>query len=74
MKARILDLAYLLAAFLGALLVAANIGAALYGYVLFLISSILGGYLAYNSNASRSLLYVNIMFGLINVLGIVRAL
>lgn len=65
---------YLVAAISGAVLVALNIGMALLGYTLFLISSVLGGWLAHNSNADRSLVYVNIIFGFINIVGIVRAL
>lgn len=65
---------YLGSSIVGALLVALNAGVAVLGYSVFLVSSSLGGYLAYNSNADRSLLYVNIIFGLINCLGIIRAL
>ena len=71
---RLLEPLYFLCAFAGAILIALNVGVALWGYVLFLASSILGGYIAYASKSPRSILYVNVMFGLINVLGIVRAL
>lgn len=70
---RILDVVYLTSSFLGAVLIAANVGAQLLGYCLFLVSSIVAVFLLYRSDASRSLLIVNIMFALINLLGIFRA-
>ena len=70
---RLLEPLYFLCAFAGTILIALNIGVALLGYVLFLSSSILGAYIAYASKSPRSILYVNLMFGLINVLGIWRA-
>jgi hypothetical protein len=74
MKMKIVNFVYLATSIVGALLIAANIQANLIGYVLFLISSILGAYLVTISNASRSLLIVNIVFAIINVIGIVRHL
>ena len=71
---RFLEPVYFLCAFLGAVLVALNAGVALLGYTLFLASSVLGGYIAYASGSPKSILYVNLMFGAINVLGIVRAI
>jgi len=71
---RFLEPLYFLCAFAGAILIALNVGVALWGYVLFLSSSILGGYIAYASKSPRSILYVNCVFFAINVLGIVRAI
>lgn len=70
---KIVDAAYLLTSMTGAALVASNIGAQFWGYLLFLVSSICGIYLVWNSNASRSLLWVNAMFAVINVFGLIRA-
>ena len=71
---KLIEVIYFGSAAIGAILVAANIGLGALGYMLFLISSVLGGWLAYHSDASRSILWVNVMFGCINVLGIVRYL
>lgn len=67
------EVIYLVTSIAGALLIALNINANLTGYYLFFLSSCAGAYLAYHSNASRSLLTVNVIFGIINVIGIVRA-
>lgn len=58
----------------GALLIALNIKMAVLGYSLFLVSSCTGSFLLIKSDASKSLLTVAIVFGIINVLGLVRAL
>lgn len=63
---------YLATSAIGATLIALNVNANVLGYCLFLVSSVVGGYLAYNSNASRSILTVNVMFGIINIVGIWR--
>jgi hypothetical protein len=63
---------YRASSLIGAVLIALNVGQNVTGYWLFLMSSILGGWLAYKSNASRSLVEVNVMFGIINIIGIVR--
>ena len=63
---------YLVTSFLGAGIIAANVNANVLGYAIFLIASITGGYLAYYSNVSRSVLVVNAMFAVINIIGIVR--
>lgn len=70
---RVVEVIYFLSAFAGAILVALNIGLQLPGYILFLVSSVAGSYLVLISDASRSLLWVNVMFAIINVVGIVRA-
>ena len=70
---RIIEIIYFASAFTGALLVALNIGLQLPGYVAFLISSVLGCYLVLISDASRALLWVNVMFGIINIIGIIQA-
>ena len=71
---KLIEVIYFSCAAIGAILVAANVGFAVLGYVLFLISAVLGAWLAYHSNAARSLLWVNVVFGCINVLGIIRYL
>jgi hypothetical protein len=68
-----MEVAYLVTSIIGAILIASNIDANLIGYCLFFVSSCCGAYLAYHSNASRSLLMVNVIFGIINLFGIVRA-
>lgn len=70
---RILDAIYLISSVLGAVLIAANVGAQLLGYCLFLVSSIIAVYLLHRSNASRSLMIVNVIFAVINLIGIIRA-
>jgi hypothetical protein len=72
---KIVDRIYLATSFAGAAIIAANVNANVLGYVLFLVSSVLGAYMVAKSNAShelRSLLKVNIVFAVINVVGIVR--
>ena len=69
---RLIEAVYLVTSALGALIIAANINANVYGYLLFLAGSVAGSYLVVESKAPKSLLYVNIMFGCINVIGLVR--
>lgn len=66
------DVVFLLTSFAGAGIIAANIDLNVIGYWLFLVSSIAGFTLVWNSNASKSLLLVNAMFAIINIVGIVR--
>lgn len=68
-----LDIVYMTTSITGALLVAANIGAQLVGYTLFLISSLTAIFLLTRSNASKSLIIVNLVFALINLVGIIRS-
>ena len=56
---------------LGALLVAANVSISRYGFVLFLVSSLLWTYIAYNQDLAPLLLN-QVVFVAINVLGIQR--
>lgn len=63
---------YFITSAVGASIIACNINANVIGYCLFLIASTVGGVLAYNSNASRTIWMVNGIFGIINVVGIVR--
>lgn len=72
MKA-ILDIIYMVSSIGGAAVVAANIGAQVLGYTLFLISSVTALILLLSSNASRSLVVVNSIFTVINVVGLIRA-
>jgi hypothetical protein len=66
------DAIYLITSGAGASAIALNLNINVLGYALFLVSSIVGFYLAYNSTASRSILAVNAMFGIINVIGLIR--
>lgn len=70
---RIVDGLYLASSAVGATLVALNVGAQLAGYCLFLLSSCCALYLLRGTGASRSLMMVNGMFAVINLIGIVRA-
>lgn len=70
---KVIDNVYLITSIVGAFLVAINAGYQVIGFSLFLVSSLCGCYLVVNSNASRNLLYVNMMFAMINVVGIIRA-
>ena len=57
----------------GSALVAANIGAAGIGYIMFLASSIASVYLLMrSSDAPTSLIYQNVFFVVINLIGIVH--
>lgn len=71
---RILDVAYFATAFAGAIIIALNIGQALLGYLIFLASSALGGYIAWSSRSPKSIVWVNVLFGCVNILGIMRAM
>lgn len=66
------DIIYLVTAFAGAIIVASNIGQARLGYSIFFVSSLTALYLLAISNASRSLIAVNILFMGINIYGIIR--
>ena len=67
------DTIYLVSSISGAILVALNIGLQLEGYIVFLISSVAGIYLLLQSNASRSLVVVAVIFMVVNIVGILRA-
>jgi hypothetical protein len=57
----------------GSVLIAANVGLAVVGYVLFLASSIAGVYLLVTTlNAPRALIYQNVFFIVVNIFGLVR--
>lgn len=57
----------------GSLLVAANIGLAAVGYLLFLASSVAGVYLlAVTKNSPRALVLQNLFFVVVNIFGLVR--
>lgn len=70
---KVTNFIYLSSSIGGALLVALNIGAQVFGYVLFLVSSLTGIILLRKSNAPKSLLIVNIVFAVINTIGLFRA-
>jgi hypothetical protein len=57
----------------GSVLIAANVGLAVLGYVLFLASSIAGVYLLVTTkNAPQDLVYQNLFFIVVNIFGLVR--
>ncbi len=68
----LLDVLVLVGAIGGSTLIAANVGMNVIGYVLFLISSVSSLLLLRQSNASKSLVLVNLYFTAMNVLGIFR--
>lgn len=71
-RKQIIEWLYLVTAFVGAIIVASNIGQARLGYSIFFVSSLAALYLLAISNASRSLVVVNIFFMGINIYGILR--
>jgi hypothetical protein len=70
---RALDAVYLTGSFVGAALVALNVGLQVWGFVFFFMSSIAGILLLRNSNASWSLMVVTVYYAIINLVGIIRA-
>jgi len=57
----------------GSVLIAANVGLAVLGYVLFLASSIAGVYLLVSTkNAPQALIYQNLFFIVVNIFGLIR--
>jgi hypothetical protein len=57
----------------GSVLIAANVGLAVVGYVLFLASSVAGVYLLVTTrNAPQALIYQNMFFIVVNIFGLVR--
>ena len=71
-RKQLADIIYLVTAFVGAIIVASNIGQARLGYSIFFVSSLAALYLLAISNASRSLVAVNILFMGIDIYGIIR--
>ena len=69
---RFWEAVYLVTSALGAAIIAFNINANVVGYCFFLVSSVVGGVMAYNSNASHTIWKVNVLFAVINIIGIVR--
>lgn len=56
---------------IGSLLIALNMNYELYGYFVFSISSLTGAYLLYKSNVTRTMLWTNVYFFCVNILGII---
>ncbi len=69
---KIWDSLYLFGSLAGAPLIALNISLGVWGYVLFLISSISSIILLKSSNASKSLMIVAVYFTIVNAIGIIR--
>lgn len=72
MMKKIADILFVISNAVGALLIASNIGLHLYGFISFLIGNIFGMYLLKQSNASKSLMIIQVMFTVINIIGIIR--
>lgn len=68
---KFLNALYLATSVIGAILVALNLGYQFIGYVLFFISSCSGMFIAIRSNAPSSLVIVNGMFAVINIIGLI---
>jgi hypothetical protein len=69
---RVLDFLAVAGAIGGSSLIAANVGLNVLGYAFFLISSLASLQLLRQSDASKSLIVINLWFTAMNVLGIVR--
>jgi hypothetical protein len=69
---KILDAVYIVGSFAGSMLIASNTGLNWWGYVFFLAAAISGTWLLIKSNASGSLLLVNVGYAIINSIGLVR--
>jgi hypothetical protein len=69
---RIADVAVVVCSVIGACLVAANIGAALYGYIIFIIANVASLVVLSKAQGVKSVMLVNAMFFVINLVGIVR--
>lgn len=57
---------------IGSLLIALNINYELCGYFFFTISALTGAYLLNKSDVNRTMLWTNIYFFCVNILGIIR--
>ena len=68
----VLDVVYVVGSLVGATLIASNSGHNVLGYVCFFVSSIAGTWLLLKSNASKSLLFINAYYALVNLVGIIR--
>ena len=69
---RIADVAVVVCSVIGAGLVAANIGVALYGYIIFMIANVASLVVLSKAQGVKSIILVNVMFFVINLVGIVR--
>lgn len=72
MKKKIADIIFVASNAIGASLIALNTGLQLYGFISFLIGNFVGMYLLKGSNASKSLFVIQLMFAVINIVGIIR--
>ena len=69
---RFLDICVVAGAIGGSTLIASNIGMNVFGYILFLVSSVASLFLLRRSDASKSLVLVNLYFTAMNMIGIIR--
>ncbi len=69
---KILENGYRVTSIVGAILIALNVSLNVLGYSLFLASSLIGAWLAYKTKAPRSFIEINLVFALINIIGLVR--
>ena len=68
----ILGLVALIGAIIGSMLIALNIGFNVVGYIFFAFSSISSVLLLVSSKSPKSLVWVNLWFSLMNIVGIIR--
>ena len=57
---------------IGSILVASNIGVGVYGYILFLMSSITSSVLLWSDKEQRALLALNLFYIAVNIFGLIR--
>jgi hypothetical protein len=57
---------------IGSVLVAADIGLALYGYLAFTIGTVVAIILQYGDKSQRGLMWLNVYFICVNVFGLIR--
>lgn len=69
---RVADTVYIVGSFTGSILIALNVGLNWWGYVFFLSAALSGIWLLRGSNASFSLVLVNIVYAVVNTVGLVR--
>lgn len=63
---------YIVGSFAGSILIALNVGLNWWGYVFFLSAALSGIWLLRGSTASSSLMLVNVIYAIVNTVGLVR--
>lgn len=70
---KIINFAYLISSISGAALIASNTGYNKFGYVCFLLSSVLTVYMLRHDKKNWSITLTSLIFGVINIVGFLRA-